>query len=104
MIHDDIANAMLDKIVELGKGREERTLNYLSQKSAAERQQALVERRAQSGQARVTVWAQQAQLDALKGQFPGPRGGIDWQAVIDKALGIRKRKSQTTTPKSDTTP
>lgn len=84
-----IAAAMLDRIAELGKGREDRTLSYLSagaKKSTAERQQLLKQRRKDAGLQRATVWASQTDLDALKAKYPGPRGGIDWQDVVRVAL------------------
>lgn len=81
-----IAAAMLDRIAELGKGNEVRTLDYLVRKSTAERQQLLKQRRKDAGLQRATVWASQTDLDALKAKYPGPRGGIDWQDVVRVAL------------------
>ncbi len=89
----DIADKMLDRIVELGRGNEKRTLDYLTGgASTAERQQALNRRRAEAGQHRVTVWTSIADLDALRAKYPGVRGGIDWQAIIDKALGRKVKR------------
>lgn len=82
-----ITSAMLDRLAELARGNEERTLDYLKMKSTAERQAALKARRVADGQVKVTLWAGADQLEALKAAFPGPRGGIDWGAVIKKALG-----------------
>jgi hypothetical protein len=83
-----ITSAMLDRLAELARGNEERTLEYLMMKSTAERQAELKARRQEAGQVRVTVWAGNDQLEALKAAFPGPRGGIDWQAVIHNALRL----------------
>ena len=87
----DIAAAMLDRIAELGRGNEARTMGYLMSKSTSERQAELKARREEAGQVRVTVWAGNDQLEALKAAFPGPRGGVDWQAVIARALKGRKK-------------
>lgn len=88
----EITSAMLDRLAELARGNEERTLEYLMTKSNSERQAELKARRVADGQVKVTLWAGVDQLEALKAAFPGPRGGIDWGAVIKKALG-RKGKS-----------
>lgn len=85
---NDIARKMLDRIAELGRGNEQRTMDYIMGGSTtAERQKALKQRRAEAGQQRVTVWTTRADLDELRAKYPGVRGGIDWQAIIKKALG-----------------
>jgi hypothetical protein len=90
---NDIDNKRFDKIVELGRGNEDRTLDFITGgASTAERQQALVRRRKAEGQQRVTVWASLADLDALRASYPGQRGGIDWQAIINKALGRKAER------------
>jgi hypothetical protein len=91
---NNITDKMLDRIVELGRGNENRTLGYITGggASTAERQKALNRRRAEAGQHRVTVWATVPDLDALRAKYPGVRGGIDWQSVIDKALGRRVKR------------
>jgi hypothetical protein len=77
---------MLNRLAVLARGNEERTLEYLTMKSTAERQAAMKARRQAEGQVKVALWAGVDQLEALKAAFPGPRGGIDWQAVIARAL------------------
>ena len=92
---NDIAARMLDRIAELGKGNEERTLDYImnsDKPTSAERQAALIQRRTEAGQNRVTVWAAVSDLDALRAKYPGQRGGIDWQSIIDKALGRKVKR------------
>ncbi len=42
---------------------------------------------------RTTVWIERNDIEALKEQFPGPKGGVDWTSVIKAAL--------TTSPASD---
>lgn len=32
------------------------------------------------------VWLSEGQMAALKRAYPGPRGGIDWQSVIQKSV------------------
>ncbi|NCU20612.1 hypothetical protein EOM89_07720 [Candidatus Falkowbacteria bacterium] len=52
----------------------------------ARRQQDLKQRRHAQGLVRVTLWASQDERESLRQHYPGPRGGIDWQAVIAAAL------------------
>lgn len=55
-------------------------------KTNAERQQALAERRAAAGMRPHRLWISDSDADQLRVKFEGPRGGIDWQAVIRTAL------------------
>ena len=84
-----IAAQMLDRIAELGRGNEQRTMDYLmsDRTTTGERQKALMQRRNEAGQRRVTLWAHLTDLAELRARYPGIRGGIDWQAIINKALG-----------------
>ena len=66
----------------------EKTLNA-TLSGTAPRQQALRQRRQAQGQVRVTLWASQDEREALRQRYPGPRGGIDWQAIIAAALAAR---------------
>lgn len=85
---DEISARMIRRIAEIGRGNEIRTLDYITMgKTTAERQKELNQRRIESGQQRATFWATLADLNELREKFPGTRGGIDWQAVITKALG-----------------
>jgi hypothetical protein len=43
------------------------------------------QRRAE-GYRRVPIWVHRDELDALRARYPGPRGGVDWQAVVRAAL------------------
>jgi len=58
--------------------------------SSAVRQQRLKEKRLESGRKLANVWLPVADMEALKQVFPGPRGGIDWQAVATAALAGRR--------------
>jgi len=85
------AAQLLDRIAELAKGKEERLFNYLEQKERmtatnAEHQQALRARREAEGLKRFTLWLNQQDSESLKQRYPGPKGGVDWSAVIRAAL------------------
>lgn len=54
-------------------------------KSSSARQAALTERRVAAGWRRIPVWLEARDIDLLRRRFPGPRGGIDWKAVIKQA-------------------
>jgi hypothetical protein len=51
-----------------------------------ERQQRLIARRQEGGDTRITIWLSGTDKQALREQYPGPCGGIDWQTVIRAAL------------------
>jgi hypothetical protein len=53
-----------------------------------ERQQRLIRRRQTEGLRRTLFWASEADLEHLRDRFPGPRGGIDWTAVVRAALAL----------------
>jgi len=55
-------------------------------KTTAERQQKLFEKRTSAGMRPVKVWLTGGDYEALRGAFPGSRGGVDWQRVVDVAL------------------
>ncbi len=55
-------------------------------KSSLERQLALIEKRKVEGLKRFCFWCAPADVEVLRGRYPGERGGIDWQAVIRSAL------------------
>ena len=80
---------ILDRIAELAQGNEARLLDYLDDKAmstGAERQARLTERRKAEGKRRVPAWLAAHEEAELKRLYPGPRGGIDWSAVIRAAL------------------
>jgi hypothetical protein len=58
----------------------------MNRKTTAERQAELRQRRKAEGLERETIWLSDNDRAALKQRFPGPRSGIDWQAVIRAAL------------------
>ena len=57
----------------------------------AERQAATKQRKRQEGYSQIPIWVHVTQRNQLMQQFPGPRGGIDWSAVIDAAIQSRER-------------
>jgi hypothetical protein len=54
--------------------------------TGAQRQQRLKAKRQEAGQQFARFWVPASDLEALKQRFPGPRGGIDWPAVVAAAL------------------
>ncbi len=60
----------------------------LSEKSgtSTERQRRLKQKRLAAGIKPNQVWLSDADIDALKSSYPGPKGGIDWAKVIQTAL------------------
>lgn len=81
-----IVTAALDRIAVLARD-DGRLEDYISMKSASERQRTLKEARMAAGMKPSNVWLPVALLEQLKQKFPGPRGGIDWVAAIKAALG-----------------
>ena len=80
-----LVDAVLDRIVSLDRG-DGRFSEYLRMKSGSERQKALKDSRKASGQRLSNVWLPAVSLDQLREKFPGPRGGINWLAVVEAAL------------------
>ena len=98
MIDRKLAGRLLDRIADLARGNEARTLEYLDmQKTAAERQKALADRREQDGIRPYKLWVSAADAEALRERFTGARGGIDWAKVIAAALG--RSESPTSEPR-----
>lgn len=84
-----IVSAMLDRLAEITAGNEQRTADYLTTmaKTTSERQSELKARRQIQGKREARIWATGDDLERLRAKYPGPRGGIDWQAVIRAAIG-----------------
>jgi hypothetical protein len=78
-----IAGRMLDRIADLSRGNEQRTMEYIM--GGVERQKRLRENKAKGGLTRMELWMSDEQKAALRERFPGPRGGIDWDRVIQAA-------------------
>jgi hypothetical protein len=78
---------LLDRIAELNSDDEgERLMSYLDERAGAERQARYADRQKGQGKQRVAFWADPEQLEALRERYPGPRGGIDWSAVAQRAV------------------
>jgi hypothetical protein len=43
------------------------------------------------GLKQIYIWISEDHIKRLKEKYPGPRGGINWTAVIEAALGIPSR-------------
>lgn len=90
-----IADKLLDRIVELSKGNEERTMEYLmAQSTGAERQRKYAEKCQAEGKRQTYLWLDDTDAAALKRAYPGQRGGINWKAVIAAALIKADEKSE----------
>ncbi len=83
-----IADKLLDQIVELSQGNEERMMEFLAKASSgAERQRRSREKKLSAGLRPNEVWTSPEELEALRQRFPGKRGGVDWRAAVFAALG-----------------
>ena len=80
-----ITDAALDRIAKIAK-TDGRLEDYIIMKSGSERQKALKESRLAAGMKVSNVWLPEPMLEQLKQKFPGPRGGVDWLAVVKSAL------------------
>jgi hypothetical protein len=85
------ARANLDKLARehpelLGPSSADDWEDILKGQSTSERQRNLIAKRRAEGLARVTVWLSETTREALREHYPGPRGGIDWEAVTAAAL------------------
>jgi hypothetical protein len=88
---------LLDRLADLAKGNEERTLEYLAKAermSAAERYGKWMASQKADGMRAVKAWLHDDDIAALKQRFPGPRGGIDWPAVAKAALSVPVKTTQ----------
>ena len=54
--------------------------------TGSERQKRLKQNRMAAGIKRVLVWAKESDLETLRERFPGPKGGVNWDGVINIAL------------------
>ncbi len=88
MMDQKIAGKILDRIAELYRGNEQRTMEYLdkAQSPGAERQRQFEKKRMEAGMRPVKAWLSDDAIASLKQIYPGPRGGIDWSGVIAAAL------------------
>ncbi len=58
--------------------------------SGTDRQRALREKRQTEELKRFTVWLNQEDAGLLRAQYLGPRGGIDWELIVQTALAVAK--------------
>lgn len=78
---------LFDRLAELTKGDGGRFMAHLETVAASENRQAKFEARKRAeGYQRIPIWVHRDELPELKAKYPGPRGGVDWQAVLDAAL------------------
>lgn len=59
-------------------------------KARADSQARLRQRKQDQGMRRIQAYLDQTQYEDLCKQYPGPRGGIDWQAVAAAALKVNR--------------
>jgi hypothetical protein len=81
-----LEDRLYNRLMELAEGDGGRLMDHLQGAGNAERQAKFTERMKAEGWRRVPVWVQESDLDALRKEYPGPRGGVDWQAVLDAVL------------------
>ncbi len=90
-MHERLRQQIYDRLAQLARGNEGRLMEHLRRASdTAARQAKLKEQREADGYRRVPIWVHERDLDALRERYPGPRGGVDWGAVIS----IAKRGGQ----------
>ena len=78
---------LYDRLAELTMndgGRLMAHLEYVA--SDADRRAQHEARRKAEGYRRVPIWVHRDELTALRERYPGPRGGVDWQAVVSASL------------------
>jgi erythromycin esterase-like protein len=86
-MHARLKQRLYNRLEQLARDNEGRLMAYLQRASTgAERQAKLKEQRTMDGFKRVPVWLHERDIAALRAQYPGPRGGIDWGAVLRRAL------------------
>jgi len=72
----------------------EKTLNDQDTASTgSERQKRFKKNRLEAGIKRVLVWAKESDLETLRKRFPGPKGGVNWDGVINVALNKTRPES-----------
>ena len=88
MIDKRFTEKLLDRIAELSADNPDRLTEYLStmEKTGPARQAKLRQSKRDDGLRRLELWTDDATIDALKERYPGPRGGIDWPALLEAAL------------------
>jgi hypothetical protein len=78
---------LYDRLVDLSQGDGGKLMAHLAATaSSAERQTRYEEKRRGEGFQRVPIWVHENELVALRQRYPGPRGGVDWSAVVQAAL------------------
>ena len=85
------ATANLDRLAKehpelLGKSTPSDWEAILKGRSVSERQKELTDKRRAAGISKVSVWLSDQDREELRKLYPGPRGGIDWAAVVRAAI------------------
>jgi hypothetical protein len=79
---------LYDRLTALTQGDEGRLMDYLQgAATGADRRARHEARRKSEGYQRVPIWVHADELAELRTRYPGPRGGVDWAAVVRTALG-----------------
>jgi hypothetical protein len=79
---------LYDRLADLTRDDGGRLMEHLeTAASTAQRQTRHEQKRRAEGFQRVPIWVHESELAALRQRYPGPRGGVEWGAVIQAALG-----------------
>lgn len=85
---------LYDRIAELTQGDGGRLMDFLQNAaSTAERQAKHEAKRKADGYQRIPIWVSHDELTALRTRYPGPRGGVDWRAVVAAALDNEQQRA-----------
>lgn len=78
---------LYDRLAELTMNDGGRLMAHLEQAASdADRRAKHEAQRRAEGFQRVPIWVHRDELAALRERYPGPRGGVDWQAVVTASL------------------
>lgn len=79
---------LISRLAELSHNDGGRLMKYLGDDARnREKQSRFVSAMVSKGFQKVSVWVAGHDLDQLRARYPGPRGGVDWAAVVAAALG-----------------
>ena len=82
-----VESRLYDRLAELTQGDGGRLMEHLqTSASMADRRAKHEAKRKAEGYQRVPIWVSHDEMTTLRNRYPGPRGGVDWGAVVAAAL------------------